>query len=227
MRRLSTILLFGFLATFFVQQEMLAQAGKPKPEDVLRKMADYLGSLPAFSCRMEATLDIKAPGQDPMQEVTKMTARLERPNRLALVVDEGKMGLTTVSDGKQLTHYLPVLKRYSVSEAPPSYSQMTEIGVHLKPTILGAQGSLIPTGGDYYKQLVAAVESSKYIGAEKVGDVICHHLRFVEKRFDWDVWVEDGKRPVVERIVIDLSKQFADVYGRRLRIQASRRRRAS
>ena len=38
MRRLSTILLFGFLATFFVQQQLLAQAEKPKPEDVLRKI---------------------------------------------------------------------------------------------------------------------------------------------------------------------------------------------
>jgi peroxiredoxin len=210
MRRFSTSLLLGFLVTFFVQQQVLAQAEKSKPEDVLRNMADYLGRLPALSCRMVATLDIKAPGQDPMQEVTKMTARLERPNRLALVVDEGKMGLTTVSDGKQLTHYLPVLKRYAITEAPANYALMTDIGVPLKPTILGALGSLIPTGGDYYKRLVAAVESSKYIGAEKVGGAMCHHLHFVEKRFDWDVWIEDGKRPVVEKVVIDLSKQFTE-----------------
>ena len=29
-----------------------ARADSPKPEDVLRQMADYLGKLPAFSCRM-------------------------------------------------------------------------------------------------------------------------------------------------------------------------------
>jgi thiol-disulfide isomerase/thioredoxin len=76
---------------------------------------------------------------------------------------------------------------------------------------LGTQGSLIPTGGEeYFKRLVANIQSSKYIGAEKVGDVMCHHLRFVEKRFDWDIWIEDGKRPVVEKILIDMSKQFAD-----------------
>ena len=46
-----------------------------------------------------------------------MTARLQRPNRLALIVDEGKMGLTIVSDGKQLTQYLPVLKRYAVQQS--------------------------------------------------------------------------------------------------------------
>src|SRR4051812_12804628 len=211
MRRLSTVLLFGFLATFFVQQQLLAQAEKPKPEEALRKMSDYLGKLPAFSCRIVGTLDIKPPGQDPMQEVTKMTVRLERPNRLALIVDEGKMGLTVLSDGKKLTQYLAVLKRYAVREAPANYAEMTDIGVPLKPTILGSQGSLIPTGGDdYIKRLIAGVESSKYIGTEKVGSVMCHHLRFVEKRFDWDIWIDDGKRPVVEKVVVDMSKQFAD-----------------
>jgi len=140
-----------------------------------------------------------------------MTVRVERPNRLALLVDEGKMGLTIVSDGKKLTQYLAVLKRYTVREAPANYAEMTDIGVPLKPTILGSQGSLIPAGGDdYFKRLIAGVESSKYIGAEKVGGVLCHHLRFVEKRFDWDIWIDDGKRPVVEKVVVNLSKQFAD-----------------
>jgi peroxiredoxin len=211
MQRLSTILSLAFLTSFFVQQQLLAQTDKPKPEDELRKMTDYLGGLPAFGCRIVATLDIKAEGQDPMQELTKMTARLERPNRLALIVDEGKMGLTVVSDGKQLTQLLGVLKRYVVSDAPPTYAEMTEIGVPLKPTILGTQGRLIPTGGDeYFKRIVAGVESSQFIGTEKVGGVTCHHLRFAEKRFDWDVWIEDGKWPVVQKIMLDMSKQFAD-----------------
>jgi thiol-disulfide isomerase/thioredoxin len=88
---------------------------------------------------------------------------------------------------------------------------MTDIGVRLIPTVLGSQGSLIPIGGDdYFKQLVAGVESSKYIGTEKVGDIMCHHLRFIEKRFDWDIWIDDGKRPVVEKVVVDMSKQSKD-----------------
>jgi thiol-disulfide isomerase/thioredoxin len=210
MRRV-TILLLGFLAVFYVPQQVFAQAEKPKPEDVLRKMSDYFGSLPAFGCRIVATLDIKPAHEEPMQQVTKMTARLQRPNRLALIVEDGKMGMTTVSDGKQLTQYLPVLKRYTVGEAPATYPEMTDVGVSLKPTILGAQGSLIPSSGeDYYKRLVAGVESSKFVATEKVGGVSCHHLRFVEKTFNWDIWIDDGKRPVVEKVMVDLSKQFAD-----------------
>src|SRR5215212_649106 len=190
MRRLSITLFLGFLAMFFVQQQVRAQTEKPKPEDLLRKMADYLSGLPAFACRMDATLDIKPAQEDPVQQLTKMTVRLQRPNRLALIVDEGKMGLTIVSDGKQLTQYFGVLKRYAVREAPRTFAEMTDVGVHLKPTILGSQGSLIPTGGeDYFKRLVAGVESSKFGPAEAVGGIMCYHLRFTEKRFDWDIWI--------------------------------------
>ena len=175
MQRLGTYLLLALLATFCLAQHSLAQPAKPstepakadkaKPEDVLRQMSDYLGKLPAFSCRMEAKLEIKPEKEDPIQEVTKMTARLERPNRLALIVEEGKMGLTIVSDGKQLTQFLSVLKRYTVSEAPADYASMTDVGVPLKPTILGTQGSLIPTGGDdYYKHLIANVDCFEIYG---------------------------------------------------------------
>jgi peroxiredoxin len=211
MRRLTIFLLLALAATICIQRRLLAQAEKPKPEDVLRQMSDYLGKLPAFACRIEASLDIKAEHEEAMHQVTKMTMRLERPNRLALIVDDGKMGITIVSDGKQLIQYLPVIKRYAVGEAPANYAQMTDVGVPLKMTILGSQGAMIPTGGDeFYKRLLAGVESSKYIGNEKVGGVPCHHLRFNQKHFDWDVWIDEGKRPVVEKIAIDLSKEFAD-----------------
>ena len=48
------------------------------------------------------------------------------------------------------------------------------------------------------------------MGTEKIGDVLCHHLRFVEKRFDWDMWIEDGKRPVVHKLLADMSKQYTN-----------------
>src|SRR5437868_2138596 len=132
MRRFSITLVLGFLATFFLQQQSIAQAQKPKPEDVLRKMSDYLGKLPAFACRIVGTLDIKPAHEDRMQEVMKMSVLLELPNRLALIVDEGKMGLTIVSDGKKLTQYLAVLIRYTSHEAPASFAELTEFGVTLK-----------------------------------------------------------------------------------------------
>src|SRR5689334_19383640 len=86
-----------------VAQEAAKKAGadKPKPEAVLRQMADYLAKLPAMSCKVEAKLDANEDGEEHHQ-LGKMTVRLQRPNRLALILDEGEMGITVVSDGKRL-----------------------------------------------------------------------------------------------------------------------------
>jgi hypothetical protein len=71
---------------------------KSQAEAVLRQMADYLGELPSFSCRVDSSMRVQAQGMD-NRLATKMAARLERPNRIAVIVEEGMMGATIVSDG--------------------------------------------------------------------------------------------------------------------------------
>jgi peroxiredoxin len=191
-----------------------AKAAQVKPEDVLRQMADYLGKLPALACKVESVLEIKSKEQN-NRAVTKMTVRLARPNRLAMIVDEGVMGLTVISDGKQLVQYLPMTKRYVVKQAPADFSGMTDIGAPISITMLGMAGDVIPSSGDeFYKSLTAGVTESKYLGQEKVGEVLCHHCRFVQEEFDWDIWIEVGKRPVVHKLQPDLTKQLAGSGGR-------------
>ena len=100
-----------------------------------------------------------------------MTVRLQRPNRLAMIVDEGMMGMTVVSDGKQLIQYLPMLKRYVVKEAPADFAGITDVGAPMSITMLGMSGVVIPTSGEeFFKALMASVTKSEYLGQEKVGD---------------------------------------------------------
>lgn len=187
-----------------------------KPEDVLRQMADYLGKLPAFSCKVESVLELTGDqAEKDNRAITKMSVRLQRPNKIALVVDEGVMGLTVVSDGKQLSHYLPMMKRFITKEAPADFSGVTDIGMPISLTMLGMADAVIPTNpDDFYKTLMTGVTASKYLGNEKVGDVECHHCRFVQEDFDWDIWVEVGKRPVPHKIQPDLAKQLANMGGK-------------
>jgi peroxiredoxin len=183
----------------------------PKPEDLLRQMADFLGKLPAFSCKLEATLHMTN-GDQNNSAVTKMTVRLERPNKLAMIVDKGVMGLTVVSDGKELTQYLPMMQRFVVKPAPPDFDGMTDIGAPSSLTILGMSGGVIPTSGEeFYKGLIDGVTKSEYLGVEKIGDAECHHCRFIQEEFDWDIWIELGDRPVPHRIQPDLAKQLPNI----------------
>jgi peroxiredoxin len=214
MRKLSLVLLIvlcasGWIAAYSLAEAAPAKAGQVNPEEVLRQMADYIGKLPAFSCKVESVLEVTSKIHN-NRTVTKMTVRLERPNRLAMIVDEGLMGLTVVSDGKQLIQYLPMMKRYAVKDAPADFTGVTDIGAPMSITMLGMSADAIPTSGEeFYKSLMNGVTKSEYLGKEKVGDVECHHCRFIQEEFDWDVWIEVGKRPLVHKAQPDLTKQLA------------------
>ena len=195
--------------------------GKLKPEDVVRQMAEFYGKLPAFSCRIESVLEVAYKGESGGKEqgdnkerdnkvATKVTARLERPNRLAFLVDAGMMGVTTVSNGKEVTQFFQPVNRYVVKEAPAGFAGMMDIGAPLPITMLGGSDGLIPTANDdFYKKIMSGVTKSLYLGQEKVGEVMCHHCRFIQEDFDWDIWIEVGKQPLVHKVVPDLAKQLA------------------
>jgi hypothetical protein len=169
-------------------------------------MADYFGGLPAFSCHVTSALDLSSKGNT-SHIVTKMSVRLERPNHLALVVDEGTMGVTVVSDGRQLVQYLPALKRYVVSAAPPDFRGMSYKSGTESITTLGTTDSVIPLSGpEFHRNLLASVTKSDYLGQEKVGDAVCHHCRCAQEDFDWDIWIDAGKQPLVRKVALDLAK---------------------
>jgi peroxiredoxin len=211
MPKLSFILLIAISANAGFAWQAFAQgaAGNVKPEDVLRQMADYYAKLPAFSCKVDSTLDITSQGQS-NKNSSKLTVRFERPNKFAFILDEGMMGMTTVSDGKKATQYFPAMRRYAVKEVPENLTELFDFGVPAPITMLGMNGDWIPTSGDeLFKRLTDGVTESKYLGKKKVGEVECHHLQFVQEEFDWAIWIQVGKEPLVQKIVPDLAKQLA------------------
>jgi peroxiredoxin len=174
-------------------------------------MADYLGGLPAFSCSMEFRIAFKGAGTE-ANNATTMSARLQRPNRFALVTEEGN-GITLISDGKQLVQYVPMLKRYTVSAAPASLDELDESNEAAGLSMIGSLP--VPTSGDaFYKSLMDGVTKSEYLGTEKVGETECHHCRFQGENMDWEIWIATGKEPLVHKVVPDLSKRFAGAGGK-------------
>jgi peroxiredoxin len=212
MRRIAVVLLIALVASAWLLAPTRAQAAEaaaPKPEDLLRKVADYLAGLPAFACRIDSSIHIQAQGIDNRMD-TKMMLRLERPNRLAIVLEEGMMGMTVISDGKQLTQYIPTMNRYTVKEAPADLKDWSagEAGM------MGVSGEYLSTDADKFcKALMEGVTKSEYVGIEDVDAAKCHHCRFEQEEFDWEIWIDAGEKPLVRKIVPDLTKQFANAEG--------------
>ena len=53
-----------------------------------------------------------------------------------------------------------------------------------------------------YDILMEDVISGMYVGAGTVAGVRCHHLAFRGTQTDWQIWIEDGARPLPRKMVI-------------------------
>jgi hypothetical protein len=60
---------------------------------------------------------------------------------------------------------------------------------------------------DPYKGLIAEVREARYIGLSQIGDSKCHHLAFRQKLLDWQLWVEDGNKPLPRKLVITYKRE--------------------
>ena len=104
-----------------------------------------------------------------------------------------------------------MMKRYVVKEAPADFAGHDG---YRRPDLDHDAGhgeaiSSPPAAMSFIKTLMAGVTESEYLGQEKVGEVMCHHCRFIQEDFDWDIWIEVGKQPLVHKVQPDLTKQLA------------------
>jgi peroxiredoxin len=187
------------------------RAGGPTAEGILQKMADYFGALPAFSCRIERTIHLRAPDVERRME-TKLTVRLQRPNRLAAVADDG--GTKLFSDGSQWGQYVAEINSYSVQEAPDDFAAMRDPAETVALTLLDFPAEAIPSSGEaLLRSILTEVIATAYVGTEKIGDIPCDRCRLVRDDFDMDLWIGQGEKPLVHKIVLDMSKRMQRQMG--------------
>jgi peroxiredoxin len=182
---------------------------QPIPETVLRNMAVYLSELPAFSCQIASTIEIKGPGIDRRID-KKMAIKVERPDRVSLVIHDDNQPVTFVSDGKQMLQYLPTVNRYHLQELATAGSALVAAAETAPIPLLSKTGVLVPNDGQaFYEALVDGVTETQYMGNEIVGGVSCHRFRFLSEDYPWDIWIESGDRPLIRQFSPDLSKRLA------------------
>ena len=53
-----------------------------------------------------------------------------------------------------------------------------------------------------YNILMENVNSGFYVGISIVDGVNCHHLAYRDDEVDWQIWIEDGDKPLPKKFVI-------------------------
>jgi len=200
----------GLTPESFAGQQV--QVGKidPKADKVIRELSQHLRAAKSFRFDVTSSTTMEAQGVKQQFSATYAVS-LRRPNKLAIALKKGLMGITIVCDGKNTYTYMPMLKEYKVSPAPEDLDDFVAEGMG---GALGmGMGSMVFVSAllrtDPYAVIMDGVSEGKYLGQQEIDGAKHHHVKFSQDELDWEMWVATGQKPLLKKIVPDMSKTFA------------------
>jgi hypothetical protein len=171
----------------------------PKASDLLKRMSDYLSGLQTFSFVAEHATEVVLQSGEKLEYLADANVTVQRPNHLRSDRRGEKANVSLYYDGKSVTIYGQRLNMYAMAAAPPTLD--AAIDFTRKQLNLEAPAADL-LYADPYRILMEDVVSGTYVGEAVVDGAKCHHLAFRGNETDWQVWVEDGARPLPRRYVI-------------------------
>jgi hypothetical protein len=171
----------------------------PRAEQILRSMSEYLEAEKQFTVRADIDFDDVLPTGQKVQYSAVENITLRRPNRV-YVEYEGDLGAKRLwYDGKRLTVLDGDENVYAAAAMPDKIDAALD-------RLLGKHGFSPPLSDLLYSEpydvLHPRIQFGLYLGLHMVDGVRCHHLAFVDKNIDWQIWIEDGAQIVPRKVVI-------------------------
>jgi len=175
----------------------------PQAEKILKRMTSYLGGLDSFSTDVLQTIDLEKQGRK-QKMVSDKSLALQKPDKLALIIKNGRFESTIVCDGVNVYEYFPMTEKYSEKEAPEklndlSISSTGPSGVYNRYLLD------FLTKDDPYRELMKGVTSLKIAGGDGKGDSDDQRLILLKEDMDFSIWVSKGDRPLPRKMVLDLA----------------------
>jgi hypothetical protein len=162
-------------------------------------MSDYLAGLKEFSVRGTSTMEYVLKDGQKILFTGTSDVFVQRPNH----VRANRVGdVTDVEfyyDGSNISLYGKQKQFYAAAPAPPTIDAMLD---DIR-TRLGME----PPGADLlysdvYNGLMEDVTEARYVSSSVVGGTKTNHLAFRGKDVDWQIWIEDGDKPLPRKYLI-------------------------
>jgi len=182
-----------------VQSHAQSAGVDPQAAAILKRMTDYLAGLKQFSVDTRSSIDAVLTSGQKLQFENGATATVQRPNKLHARRKGDLLNQAFYFDGKSLSLSNPDDKYYATVAAPASLEEMLDFA----RTKLGV---FVPAGDLLYKNafelLTQDVKSGFIVGKSIVGGVRCDHLAFRGPEVDWQIWIEEGAKPLPRKYLI-------------------------
>ncbi len=178
----------------------------PQATAIVRRMTNYLGSLPAFAVTADSMTEVVLTSGEKAQEFARSDVAMQRPNQLRSDRHGPLADLSFIYDGNEIMLEGHRQNVYAVTQAPHDLDDaLDEARDRLGIEAPGAD--LLYT--DAYDGLMRHVRSGRYLGRSAIRGVVCDHVLFHGDKADWQLWVEVGDRPLPRRYEITTRDQRA------------------
>lgn len=153
----------------------------------------------ARAAEVELRLTVKTPTAPTGNLAADYRLSVERPNRMALVLEKGDLGATVLSDGTNITTFLPRPAVYTVAKAPNQIGAADNAGDMGSMAFITALFSANPRAA-----LLAGVLEAKYAGREKIDNADCERIDMKQDGLDWRLFTTLGTNALVRRIEVTI-----------------------
>lgn len=203
-RIISIVALMVGVATGWPESVHAQPAGmQPEAEKLLRRMSDYLAGKQKFSVRTENTIEAVLTSGQKVQFNGPAVANVWRPNRLRADRKGDILNQELLYDGKTVTLYNPKENLYASTAAPPTIDAMLDFAREKLDLIAPGTDFLYSNAAE---RMLKETTAGFVVGPAVVGGVKCTHLAFRGAEVDWQIWIEDGGRPLPWKFVLTSKK---------------------
>jgi hypothetical protein len=191
--------LLSFAGASWADVPHSAPARSTEANALLKQMSDYLGGLSTFRVETRATDERVTTEGQRIQFPFSSRVEVRRPNGLRVDRSSPTADAEFRYDGTQFAVYNAKDQLFAKVPAPSTLDQAIDLARDKYGIDAPASDLLL---SHPYEGLMEGVISSNDLGLETVDGVSCHHLAFRNREVDWQIWIEDGPRPLPHRYVI-------------------------
>ena len=171
---------------------------------ILREMSEYLSSVKQFTLHADIVSDRVVSSGETIEFGGTAEVAVHRPNRLRVEYRGQERQSRVVFDGRTLTLHKQDVNLYAqvkmASDIDGALDRMFE-----------EFGFSVPVADlvykDPYSTLTGGVETGYRVGLREIDGVPCHHLVFTQENIDWQIWIEDGPRPLPRKLLINYKSE--------------------
>ena len=187
----------------------------PKAIQAIRDMSTYLSSLNSFRLSTQGSLDTVTHDGQRIQMDGSTDYAVRKPG-FVIKYTSDKKNRDFYYDGKQFTLYSPNLGYYASVPAPPTNREVLD-------TIYNRYGIRLPLEdlfrwNDTNAKRIENFRAAYNVGTATIDGVKTTHYAFREPDVDWEVWIDQGDKPLPRKLsIVDRTDPARPAFTTRLK----------